>query len=227
MSRAEKVENDDGSISWLSSDGKEYKTKSGAWKRSKKLEEKSLIDESAEASEKVENEPEIEWSTMEFTESDITEVIPAPLKKIKARTGKPTKQQLENERGMNEAILATCYRTGDVMLTRYKRAVLKDEDAPAIKHSEEDYQWISSVTQDALDHNGVNFASAIGPTQIALISNGVWFGKPLISIQAESGNKFLSGGRMVQTLERLPFIGKRIRDRRMRKIEAEMLKEME
>ena len=200
MSRAEKIENEDGSISWLSSDGKEYKTKSGAWKRSKKLEEKSLIDEKSEASVKVENEPEIEWSTMEFTESDITEVIPAPLKKIKARTGKPTKQQLENERGMNEAILTTCYRTGDVMLTRYKRAVLKDEDAPAIKHSDDDYKWIASVTQDALDHNGVNFASAIGPTQIALISNGVWFGKPLISIQAESGNKFLSGGRMVQTL---------------------------
>jgi hypothetical protein len=225
MTSVEKVENEDGSVTWLSSDGKEYKTKSGAWKRSKKLEgEESSTDPSEP---KIESEPEVEWSTMEFTESDITEVIPAPLKKIKARSGKPTKQQLENERGMNEAILKTGYKTGDVLLTRYKRAVLKDEDAPAVKHSEEDYDWISSVTQDALDHNGVNFASAIGPTQIALISNSVWFGKPLISIQAESGNKFLSGGRMVRTLERIPFIGKRIRDRRMRKIEAEMLKEME
>lgn len=225
MTSVEKVENEDGSVTWLSSDGKEYKTKSGAWKRSKKLESEKSPTESSEP--KIESEPEVEWSTMEFTESDITEVIPAPLKKIKARTGKPTKQQLENERGMNEAILKTGYKTGDVLLTRYKRAVLKDDDAPAVKHSEEDYDWISSVTQDALDHNGVNFASAIGPTQIALISNGVWFGKPLISIQAESGSKFLSGGRMVRTLERIPFIGKRIRDRRMRKIEAEMLKEME
>lgn len=225
MTSVEKVENEDGSVTWLSSDGKEYKTKSGAWKRSKKLEGEESSTEPSEP--KIESEPEVEWSTMEFTESDITEVIPAPLKKIKARSGKPTKQQLENERGMNEAILKTGYKTGDVLLTRYKRAVLKDEDAPAVKHSEEDYDWISSVTQDALDHNGVNFASAIGPTQIALISNSVWFGKPLISIQAESGNKFLSGGRMVRTLERIPFIGKRIRDRRMRKIEAEMLKEME
>jgi len=225
MTSVEKIENEDGSFTWLSSDGKEYKTKSGAWKRSKKLEgEESSTDPSEP---KIESEPEVEWSTMEFTESDVTEVIPAPLKKIKARSGKPTKQQLENERGMNEAILKTGYRTGDILLTRYKRAVLKDDDAPAVKHSEEDYDWISSVTQDALDHNGVNFASAIGPTQIALISNGVWFGKPLISIQAESGSKFLSGGRMVRTLERIPFIGKRIRDRRMRKIEAEMLKEME
>ena len=225
MSRAEKIEDEEGNIKWLSTDGREYKTKSGAWKRSVKLEgEKSPAEPSEQ---KIESEESVEWSKMEFAESDITEVIPAPLKKIKARTGKPTKQQLENERGMNEAILATCYRTGDVMLTRYKRAVLKDEEAPAVKHSEEDYQWISSVTQDALDHNGVNFASAIGPTQIALISNGVWFGKPLISIQAESGNKFLSGGRFIQTIERIPFIGKRIRDRRMRKIEAEMLKEME
>lgn len=225
MTSVEKVENEDGSFTWLSSDGKEYKTKSGAWKRSKKLEAEKSAAEPSEP--KIESEPEVEWSTMEFTESDITEVIPAPLKKIKARSGKPTKQQLENERGMNEAILKTGYKTGDVLLTRYKRAVLKDDEAPAVKHSEEDYDWISSVTQDALDHNGVNFASAIGPTQIALISNGVWFGKPLISIQAESGSKFLSGGRMVRTLERIPFIGKRIRDRRMRKIEAEMLKEME
>ena len=37
MTSVEKVENEDGSFTWLSSDGKEYKTKSGAWKRSKKF----------------------------------------------------------------------------------------------------------------------------------------------------------------------------------------------
>ena len=224
MSRAEKVEHEDGSVHWLSTDGREYKTKSGAWKRSVKLEREKSADE---PEQKIESEPEVEWDTMEFVESDITEVIPSPLKKIKPRSGKPTKQQIENERGMNESVLKVVYRSGDVLLTRYKRGVLKDDEAPAIKHSDEDYEWISGITQDALDANGVNIAAAIGPTQLAVGANLFWFGQPIAKIHAESGSAFLSGGRTVRLMERIPFIGKRIRDRRMRRIEAEMLKEME
>lgn len=227
MSRAEKVENEDGSVHWLSTDGKKYKTKSGAWKRSRKLEKDSSETESEQAVEKSQNEPEVEWDKMEFVESDITEVIPSPLKKIKPRSGKPTKQQIENERGMNESVLKVVYRSGDVLLTRYKRGVLKDAEAPAIKHSDEDYEWISGLTQDALDANGINIAAAIGPTQLAVGANLFWFGQPIAKIHAESGSTFLSGGRTVRIMERIPFIGKRIRDRRMRRIEAEMLKEME
>ena len=227
MSKARKVENEDGSVHWLSTDGKEYKTKSGAWKRSKKLEDVSAKSESEPVHEESENEREVEWDRMEFAESDISEVIPSPLKKIKPRSGKPSKQQIENERGMNESVLKVIYRSGDVLLTRYKRGVLKDDEAPAIKHSEEDYEWISGITQDALDANGVNIAAAIGPTQLAVGANLFWVGQPIAKIHAESGSTFLSGGRTVRIMERIPFIGKRIRDRRMRRIEAEMLKEME
>ena len=35
---ANKIEKEDGSTIWLANDGKEYKTKAGAWKHSKKLE---------------------------------------------------------------------------------------------------------------------------------------------------------------------------------------------
>ncbi len=41
---ATKGTNDDGDEIWLASDGREYKTRAGAWKRSKGLEEKEAIE---------------------------------------------------------------------------------------------------------------------------------------------------------------------------------------
>ena len=38
MSKAKKVENEDGSVVYVASDGREFKSKSGAWKHSTKIE---------------------------------------------------------------------------------------------------------------------------------------------------------------------------------------------
>ena len=37
MSKARKVENEDGSVTYVASDGREFKSKSGAWKHSTKI----------------------------------------------------------------------------------------------------------------------------------------------------------------------------------------------
>ena len=39
MSKARKIEKDDGTTAYLASDGREFKSKSGAWKHSTKIEE--------------------------------------------------------------------------------------------------------------------------------------------------------------------------------------------
>ena len=235
MSETGKIQKDDGTTVWIADDGREYKSKSGMWKRNKKLEESNLGSEKAKekvvnASPPPSSEPNepIDWVKMDFGDAPVTEVIPAPLKRIKpkgASTGKPTKKQLEAERQMNEGILVTGYKTGDYLMTRYKRGVLDDPEADAITHLEEDYEWIAGVTQDGLEAQGLNLAGAIGPGGLAVIANGVWFGTPLVRIQKESKKSPFQGrvgGAIGRFVERIPFIGKRIKERRLRTLQQEI-----
>lgn len=224
-----KQENEDGSVTWLSSDGKEYKSKAGAYKRSKKLEEnkepeKEIVEEKTE--EKVTLDSPT-WVEMEYDPiEEVSDVIPAPLKKLKPRgssKGKPSKKQIEAEREVNEGVLTVLYRTSDMLLTKYKRSVLDDPKALAVTHSDEDYQWISGITQDALEYNGVNIAGALSPNTLAAGANAYWFSVPVYKIQKESEKSPFQGrigSAIGRGLERLPFIGKRIKARRMRDIEA-------
>ena len=242
MSEYGKQEKEDGSTVWIANDGREYKSKSGMWKRNKKLDSEGAGITSDEATKEVDtrkradrdsppSEPGVKWDTMDFGDAPITEVIPAPLKRIKPRgasSGKPSKKQIEAERQMNEGILVTTYKTGDYLMTRYKRGVLDDPDAEAIIHTEEDYEWISGVSQDALEAQGLNLAGAIGPGGLALIANSVWFATPIIRIQKEAKRSPFQGrigGFIGRTIERIPFIGKRIKERRLRTVEQELTQE--
>jgi hypothetical protein len=229
---ANKETREDGSEVWLATDGREYKTKAGAYKHSKKLESEVASSPSEEATTEGDTfhgqapPSEPEWVEMEYDPELPSEVVPAALKRIKPRgaSGKPTKKQLEAERDLNEGILVVGYRTADMALTRYKRGVLDDPNAEAITHSSEDYQWIAGISQEALEHNGLNIAGALGPNQMAVIANGVWFAPPIMKIQAEAKRSPFQGrvgGAIGRLLERLPFIGKRIKERRMRNIEEE------
>ena len=110
-------------------------------------------------------------------------------------------------------------------MTRYKRGVLDDPEADAITHLEEDYEWIAGVTQDGLEAQGLNLAGAIGPGGLAVIANGVWFGTPLVRIQKESKKSPFQGrigGAIGRFVERIPFIGKRIKERRLRTLQQEI-----
>ena len=237
MSETGKIEREDGSTVWIANDGREYKSKSGMWKRNKKLEEeredatppepKEAKKEGSEQGDPP-SEPKIEWAEMDFGDEPITEVVPAPLKRIKPRgatSGKPTKKQLEAERQMNEGILVTGYKTTDWMMTRYKRGVLDDPNAEAIVHAEEDYEWIAGVSQDALEAQGLNLAGAIGPGGLAIVANSVWFATPLMRIQKEANKSPFQGrvgGAIGRFVERIPIIGKRIKDRRLRTLQQEI-----
>jgi hypothetical protein len=150
---------------------------------------------------------------------DATETIPTVFKRITpAHSGeKKTKKELEAERKTNIAVLKIGYRTGDALMTRYKRGMMEDPKADPIKHTEQDYDWISGVSNAALEENGISIGAAIGTTQIAVIANGYWFGAPIAKIHKESDKspfKGRAGGAIGRFMERLPIIGKRIRARR-------------
>ena len=218
-----KTKDEDGKDAWLSSDGRLFQTRAGAWKHSKSLDEP--VEEPSPQVEPVavmDDEPDpLSWAQVDFSgdTEDATETIPTVFKRITpAHSGeKKTKKELEAERKTNMAVLKIGYRTGDALMTRYKRGMMEDPKADPIKHTEQDYDWISGVSNAALEENGISIGAAIGTTQIAVIANGYWFGAPIAKIHKESDKspfKGRAGGAIGRFMEKLPFIGKRIRARR-------------
>jgi hypothetical protein len=204
---------------WLSTDGKEYKSRSGAWKRSKKLleQEEPQVEETQE---EVQDDTPI-WSTYDYgdivDEVSPTETVPTILKTIKPAAtakGKLSKKEAAAKKSMNKSILTVGYRTGDHLMSSYRRAMLEDPKATAITHSDSDYNWISEVTNEALEDSGVSVSDMVGTGTIAVVANAHWFGVPLYKIHQESEKspfKGRVGGAFGRFLRRLPIIGKRIK----------------
>ena len=218
-----KTKDEDGKDAWLSRDGRLFQTRAGAWKHSKSLAEPvGEAPPQAAPVEVTDDEPDpLSWAQVDFSgdTEDATETIPTVFKRITpAHSGeKKTKKELEAERKTNIAVLKIGYRTGDALMTRYKRGMMEDPKADPIKHTEQDYDWISGVSNAALEENGISIGAAIGTTQIAVIANGYWFGAPIAKIHKESDKspfKGRAGGAIGRFMERLPIIGKRIRARR-------------
>lgn len=214
------IETEDGKR-WLSTDGKEYKSRSGAWKRSKKL-----LDEKEEKPEpepeEVQDDTPI-WASYDYgdivDEVSPTETVPTILKTIKPAAvakGKLSKKELQARKSMNKSILTVGYRTGDHLMTSYRRAMLEDPKATAITHSDSDYNWISDVTNEALEDSGVSVSDMVGTGTIAVVANAHWFGVPLYKIHQESEKspfKGRIGGALGRFARRLPIIGKRLKAR--------------
>ena len=212
------IETEDGKR-WLSTDGKEYKSRSGAWKRSKKLleQEEPKVEETQE--EVQDDTPT--WASYDYgdivDEVSPTETVPTILKTIKPAAvakGKLSKKEAAAKKSMNKSILTVGYRTGDHLMTGYRRAMLEDPKATAIVHSDSDYNWISEVTNEALEDSGVSVSDMVGTGTIAVVANAHWFGVPLYKIHQESEKspfKGKLGGAFGRFLRRLPIIGKRIK----------------
>lgn len=204
---------------WLSTDGKEYKSRSGAWKRSKKL----LEQEEPQVEEPVEEvqDDTPTWASYDYgdivDEVSPTETVPTILKTIKPAAvakGKLSKKEAAAKKSMNKSILTVGYRTTDHLMTGYRRAMLEDPKATAITHSDSDYNWISEVTNEALEDSGVSVSDMVGTGTIAVVANAHWFGVPLYKIHQESEKspfKGRVGGAFGRFLRRLPIIGKRIK----------------
>jgi hypothetical protein len=243
-----KKTDEDGNVTYEASDGSVFKSSGAAHKHSVKLEDAAFeAEQAAKAEEKEPSTPGVEgqtgsktpiekeenetsfqsWDWGEDDEDENEIVVPSILKKIRPAApegrSRKTKKALAAERDVNLAVLQTGYKLGDVVLTRYKRMMLSDKKAEPITHAQEDYEWISDVTNEALTHNGVSIGAAIGPTQVALIANGYWFGSEVYKVNAESDKspfKGRFGGGIKRLLKRVPFIGRRIRRAEQAKMEV-------
>ena len=221
-----KFEREDGSIGFVASDGSEFDTRPAAYRHSTRLEE---APPDAVPDSEPPTEPDDAWTSFDFgSETAPSETVPAILKRV-TPAGDPgrkkSKRELKAERQTNGAILGIVYRSGDHLLTGYRRMMLEDPKAEAITHTDEDYVWISGVTNAALEDNGFSIGSAIGTTHIALVANTWWFGSPLYRIHQESEKspfKGRVGGTVRRFLERLPVIGPRLRKRTQPSIPPEL-----
>ena len=193
-----KVTDDEGNTWFEAIDGKRYKTRSGAWKRTQKLRAEGEVTQ--EPLEMPNDEPPVvteenpdfegpDWA--QFDMGDLPEgvqVIPAALKKVRrhgVKGRKRTKAEIQQEQQTNQSILKMGYRTGDFLMTKYGRAVTVDPEL-LITHTEQDYEWISGITYAFLEDRGVNLAVIIGPGTMAAVANAYWFGKPIADIQKKA-----------------------------------------
>lgn len=205
--------------------GKEYKSRAGLWKhkKSKHAEEIETPQPNSETNTplEVENDNEPTWASFDYgdvvDETSPTETVPTILKVIKPAAtakGKISKKEAAAKKEMNKSILTVGYRTGDHLMTSYRRAMLEDPKAEPITHSDADYNWISDVTNEALEDSGVSVGDMVGTGTIAVVANAHWFGLPLYKIHQESEKspfKGKLGGAFGRFLKRLPIIGKRIK----------------
>tara|TARA_R110000824_G_scaffold184433_2_gene365399 strand:+ start:4515 stop:5204 length:690 start_codon:yes stop_codon:yes gene_type:complete len=204
--------------------GKEYKSRAGLWKhkKSKHAEQIETPQETTQETPTIEVEDSTpEWASFDYgetiDETSPTETVPTILKTIKPAAtakGKISKKEAAAKKDMNKSILTVGYRTGDHLMTSYRRAMLEDAKAEPITHSDADYNWISEVTNEALEDSGVSVGDMIGTGTIAVIANTHWFGVPLYKIHQESEKspfKGKIGGAFGRFLRRLPIIGKRIK----------------
>jgi len=237
--KSRKVTDEEGNVFWEATDGSRYKTRAGAYKKSKKLEPQEI--EPNEPEPTVDQEPDVEvntsvedpeWASFSWSGDDgPVEFVPTALKKVRPKRGssrgKPTKQQLAAEKSMNIAILKVGYRSADYAMTKWKRGVLQNPDAQAIAHTESDYDWIADVTDEALADQGLNIGSAVGPGIFAIGANAVWFGKPIMETTQEAkrlGLRSKIGLGFGKIFEKVPFLGKSIKARRLRKEAEELMR---
>ena len=242
-----KVEDTDGTTWFEARDGSRYKTRAGAYKKSKKLEsDEDPRPPSQESATEAKGEevdhaskstadpsPEPEWATFDWSDDDDpVEFVPGMLKKVRPvrhARGAPTKKQLEAEKQMNMAILKVGYRTGDYALTRWRRAVLQDPEAPAVRHTVVDYDWIADVTEEAVADQGLNIGAAVGPGIFAIGANAVWFGAPIMETRNQARKLGIVSKASIgftKILERVPFLGKSIKARRLRREREEVAEAM-
>ena len=215
-----KIQTDEGER-FQAIDGRLYKTRSGAWKRNKKLKKDGLIDEDEsiepiEVEEKLDQDIPIEdsdkpsWRKHDFTYDESQQVIPAQLKAIKRYDPKRKRSRAE-ERAERETAIATLgmlYRGSDVLLTKYGKVITEDKEF-IVTHANEDYVWISGITNEALEEHGIYLAAIASPTLIATVANSYWFGKPLVDINSKRKRRFFKGGRIKNLFSKLKWRRKR------------------
>jgi hypothetical protein len=153
------------------------------------------------------------WQDFEFEVEleEATTPIPTMLKGLKRDgRGKKVRNMTGAERDSQKRIIGIAYRSVDGIVERYGKVVADPEYE--ITRTQSDYDWVSNLTLDMCEEQGLS-GIPISATGLWVIGSGYWVGKPVMDIQSKRTKprrRFLS---------RLPFIGKRFRQREVEAIQ--------
>lgn len=202
----------DGTTYYLSDDGKEYKSRSGAWKQNKKLESKSnaVVEDSppdlsndstsSDSYENTDTETATETSTETATETveespkwmqfqmgdqtDTTDVLPEPLKMLSAQSGKKnlTAKERKAAKDTELAMLSLMLSGADHVLTSYGKAVTLDASF-LVKHSEKSKKIVAEAQYAYLEEKGIMLSSYMSKGVIAGALTGWYVLSPLTRIK--------------------------------------------
>lgn len=225
-----KVELEDGSIVYETDDGRQFKSRSGAWKHEQKLleESESPVDHSTSDVNpddtvdtlELKGSNEIEegdtptaytWDSFDLgIEEDVSDVIPLHLKAI-AKPQEPVKKkklskaQQKALRETNVAMITMGLGAIDQLLTSYGKATTLDKEFK-VRHSDQDKKLVANAQFDYMDSRGWYITDHVGTGAVALSLTGWYIGAPVLRIRRKSKVKLLKNtGRF---LGRIPLIGR-------------------
>lgn len=230
---------------------KTFKTRSGAWKHSKKCDGENTGESAADSDAPIstptsydddadrdvklpsptpssqdtdtwdnEGGASPEWADFTFEADEATEALPPVLKAIakpKPKRDKRKKMTVKEKKiqgDTNVALFKMGLTLADHATTRYGRAVMIDDSYECI-HSDSDKQLVANAQWAYCQERGIDVASAIGTGHIALALTGWYIAPPLMKIQKKSKVPLLTkrGKGIKRLLSRIPFFGRRFRDK--------------
>ena len=218
---SKKITTDDGKTIFRTDDGREFKSRSGAWKHEQKTE--STPDPQAPSTVAVETEvlPSDDpitdtatvgttWSSFDMgIDGEATDVIPSPLKMIAQpvdrRKKKLTAKELKQIQRTESALLKAGLTGVDTILTKYGQSRTQNPDFQVI-HSESSKDMVANAQQEWLNEQGIFFTQYLGKGAVAGLLTTWYVGGPLIRIQKDSKKPFFKRSRSL--LSRLPLIGR-------------------
>ena len=221
---SEKITTEDGNTIFRTVDGREFKSRSGAWKHEQKLESSPTPRPVAEvepvevlpsdATIETDDTPSSDTTWSEFDMGiggEATDIIPSPLKMLaqpinprKKMTAKELKQLQRTEAALLKAGL-----TGvDTILTNYGQARSVDKTFTVV-HSESSKEMVANAQQEWLNEQGIFFTQYLGKGAVAGLLTTWYVGGPLIRIQREAKKPMFKRGRGL--IARLPLIGRLFR----------------
>ena len=198
------VDVETGKTVFITADGREFKSRSGAWKHEQKLDLSVHTKSDPNPPSDVAGEPEVQpsdaftdkpvasdttWSDFDMgIGGEATDVIPSPLKML-AQPVNPRKKMTAKEMKQlqrTEAALLKAGLTGvDSILTKYGQARTMDKTFSVV-HSESSKDMVANAQQEWLNEQGIFFTQYIGKGATAALLTTWYVGGPLVRIQREA-----------------------------------------
>ena len=151
------------------------------------------------------------WMDFDFTEGEeTTERIPTALKMISSfgKGEAKTPEQIQLMHSTNMEILRLGLTATDVLITKYGRAVMIDEDY-SCRHSEEDKTLVAQAQYSWMLEKGIDPSSLVGTGAIAAAMTGYYVIPPVLKVRKKAKVRlFKNAGKIWRLPGKIPVIGR-------------------